>query len=208
MLSLTILLIDSRDTCLPDNLEAQLGASSQARLAQIDVDTRRQQFLLGRWLMAQAAGCTLEHIEEGSAYPAYIDKPDWHASISHSGPYVALAFSDQTRFGLDIEYSVRERDWDALAKRAFSANEATWIAAATAEQREARFQRIWTLREAAFKAGLQSKVIGTEPVFDPENEHAIGAIHWRYWQQSNLHLSLAGAVPFTASIREIRVIPV
>lgn len=203
MIALDILLADSRSASLPENLAAALSASSQARLAQISTEPRRQQFLLGRWLMAQAAECEAAQVEEGSAYPVYARQPNWQASISHSGPYVALVFSDQARFGLDIECPTRQRDWLALAERAFSANECAWIAAAAPEQRLARFQRIWTLREAAFKAGLLPHVVSTAALFDPNIGQVIGDFHWHYLQHGDLHLSVLGPRAFSVTVREV-----
>lgn len=203
MISLDILLTDSRHLILPDDVTTQLGAASQTRLAQIQVTARRQQFLLGRWLMAQAAGCELTMIEEGTDYPIFTGQTDWHASISHSGPYVAVVFSATGRFGLDIEYPERQRDWLALAERAFFASEAQWVGAAATEQQMVRFQRIWTLREAAFKAGLLPHVIGAEAVFDPVSEQACGSLHWQYRQHADLHLSVVGSAAFTITLREI-----
>lgn len=204
MIALDIVLADSRSLTLPENLAATLSASSQARLTHISTDLRRRQFLLGRWLMAQAAERTLANIEEGSDYPVFAGEPERHASISHSGPHVAVIVSQGMRCGLDIEYPVRQRNWLSLAERAFSASEAAWIHDAEAELQTERFHRIWTLREAAFKAGLLDSVVGKESVFDPVQERHIANWHWQYLQHAGIHISVVGKQAFEASVREIR----
>lgn len=204
MIALTVLIIDSSRIADRDRLAASLSSSCQARLERIIAPERRRQFILGRRLMAQAAGCRQDQIIEARDYPVYADEPDWHASISHSGPYVAVVFSQGARVGLDIEFPARQRDWSALAERAFTKDEAAWIAAAISpEQQRERFQRIWTLREAAFKAGLRELATGEPAAFDPASEQAIGELHWRNLRHGSCHLSLACRQPFSATIIEI-----
>ncbi len=203
MMTLDILLTDSRSFILPESVTAMLSESGQIRLAQIHADARRQQFLLGRWLMSQAADCELAAIEECDNYPVFAGNPTQHASISHSGPYVAVLVSKGVRCGLDIEYPTRQRDWPALAKRAFSPAETAWINAAAPEAQAEHFHRIWTLREAAFKAGLLSGVVGQEPVFNPAQEQASQPLHWQYLQYGGIHLSVVGATTFEITVHEI-----
>lgn len=202
MITLDILLLDSRDFPDYDHLAATLSPSCHARLVQLQINERRRQFVLGRWLMAQAAECELAQITENKTYPVYAGQASWHASISHSGPYIAVVFSDQARFGLDIEYPTRHRDWLALAKRAFAGSEFAWVAAAPIAQQSERFHRIWTLREAAFKAGFLPLAVSSEAVFDPASGQACGDFCWQYLQYGDLHLSVVGPCKFTATIRD------
>lgn len=203
MKTLTILLANDQHFTFATDIDATLSASSQARLAQIVTPARRQQFVLGRWLMAQAANCDLGMIEETDRYPIFAGQADWHASISHSGPYLAAVFNMHSRYGLDIEYPMRARDWAALAKRAFSAAEAAWILAAQPEVQAERFYRIWTLREAACKSGLLDSVVSQEAIFDPLTSLQVPNWHWQYRQHGQLHISVAGPEDFSIQIREI-----
>ncbi len=190
----------------PDWLEKlPLSASSKNRLAQLSVGHRRTQFLLGRWLMAQAANVTITDIVEGRDYPGFALRPDWQASISHSGPYVAVMASQGFRCGLDIEYSTRVRDWVALAERAFSRDEACWIASAKPAEQQERFQRIWTLREAAFKAGLWPSVVSKDSVFDPGSEQAPAGLHWQYVQQQEICCSVVAPIPLQVTLQPIHL---
>lgn len=202
-MTLDILLADTLSLTLPTHLEATLSASSQGRLAQLSTPMRRQQFLLGRWLMSQAAGCELAGIEEGSDYPVFSHEPDLHASISHSGSYIGVVISKHGRCGLDIEHPTRQRDWRALAERAFSPREAAWIGSAAPDKQVERFHRLWTLRESAFKAGLLSSVVAKECLFDPELDQHIGDWHWQYLQHGKLYLSAACAAAFDIAVHAI-----
>lgn len=203
MTEFEILLADSADFTI-ELLEAQtLSPSSRQRLERLASPLRRRQFLLGRWLMAQAAGVAMTDIEEGLHYPRIATQTGWLASISHSGNHVAVIASRGARCGLDIEYPTRQRDWNTLAARAFSATESAWVAAATPAEQAERFHRIWTLREAAFKAGLLSGVVGTEPVFDPGSAQACASFYWQYQQVDGLHVSAVCAMPFRARLRKV-----
>ncbi len=203
MTELEILLADGSKFALPWLETRPLSESSHIRLAQISSEGRRRQFLLGRWLMALAAGVEPASIEEGPDYPQIPARPDCQASISHSGPYVAVITSRGFRCGLDIEYPTRQRDWIALAWRTFAASEAAWIAEATAADPAERFQRIWTLREAAFKAGLLSSVAGREPVFEPASARAVAGIGWQYLQEGGLHVSAVAPQDFRMRIHRV-----
>lgn len=203
MKTLDILLADNQNFRLPPDISSLLSPSSQRRLAQISTEVRRRQFMLGRWLIAQAAGCELASIADTASYPHFPEHPDWHASISHSGPYVASIVSKHARYGLDIEYPMRSRDWPALAERAFSQPETAWILAAPPEEQAERFYRIWTLREAAFKAGMLTSVVGQEPVFDPASDQPVAHGYWRYRQHDGIYLSVVGPECLEINLHEI-----
>ncbi len=203
MIELEILFAD-RDCFLPAQLAAQTySPSTTARLTGIAAPARRHQFLLGRWLMAQASGCCLQDIEESAAgYPLIPSQPDTYASLSHSGQYIGIVVSNGFRCGLDIEHPSRERNWLALAERAFHPIEQAWIAATQETQRQ-RFYQIWTLREAAFKAGLRSEVIAGPTAFDPVTRQATDNIFWHYREQAGCFFSIAAPRAFSAKLRQI-----
>lgn len=78
---------------------------------------------------------------------------NFHFSISHSGIYVAVAFSDD-KVGFDIE-RIRPDFPDAakLSERFFSAAEAEYVSAGSKniEVENEKFFRIWCLKESAVK---------------------------------------------------------
>lgn len=175
--------------------------STSRRLASINTPDRRHQFLLGRWLIAQALNICMENIEEGeNGYPLVKEHPDWQASISHSDRFVAVAISRGFRCGLDIEYPKRERNWLALAERAFHVSESAWVATEPELIRQ-RFHQIWTLREAAFKAGLRSEVVAHHPALDTQTGQALDGIFWHYLEKTGCAISLAAPRPVSVSLK-------
>ncbi len=75
----------------------------------------------------------------------------WQYSISHSGDFVAIAFSEGTDVGLDIEVdsAPRSRDvWQAVLSPA----ELEVLDGVDFGERDHAFLRFWTRKEAALKA--------------------------------------------------------
>ncbi len=73
-------------------------------------------------------------------------------SLSHSGPWLAVAVSDGTPVGIDIEPSDRRPRWQRLARRYFPADEAETLCASDGDAGCRRFLAHWTAREALVKA--------------------------------------------------------
>lgn len=75
----------------------------------------------------------------------------WHYSISHSGDFIAVAFSAGGEVGIDVELDGvhRSRDvWQAV----LSPGELRVLDAVDATGRDRAFLRYWTRKEAALKA--------------------------------------------------------
>lgn len=68
-----------------------------------------------------------------------------HFSISHSGEYIALGFSD-TNCGIDIERIDDKRDWQAIAERMKFKSQSL-----------EEFYKDWTRYEAEYKLGNKCK---------------------------------------------------
>ena len=74
-------------------------------------------------------------------------------SVSHSGEWGMIALSTAGPVGIDIERHDPTRDFDALARRFFSMEEAAALRAAPDEPaRNALFYGLWTAKEALAKA--------------------------------------------------------
>lgn len=100
-------------------------------------------------------------IEEQTGLPPRINNAgDCHFSISHSGPWVACAFSHRGRIGLDIERRTRPREVLDLAEFAFHADELTWLKSLDADQRLRSFYWLWTAKEAWIKYDRMSATPG------------------------------------------------
>ena len=101
--------------------------------------------------MAHAIACdmagvgSLAHADNGK--PFFPDRPELVVSISHSGHTAAVSI-DNHRHGIDLERITAMRP--KLAARFYTANEQAFIDCA--ENNDAAFFRIWTLKEAIIKA--------------------------------------------------------
>lgn len=81
--------------------------------------------------------------------PHCSNREDLFFNIAHSGQWVAAAF-DSEIIGIDVEYM---RDIDiAIAKRFFSNREYEDLIAKDAQQQQAFFYDLWTLKESYIKA--------------------------------------------------------
>ena len=97
-------------------------------------------------------------------YPIYFN-------LSHSGNYAALAVTTLGEIGIDIE-SIRARNLLAIAERYFHANELQQLLVTPEAEREPLFFKLWTLKEAFFKAtggGISSGL--DKAVFDLSETH-------------------------------------
>jgi 4'-phosphopantetheinyl transferase len=81
--------------------------------------------------------------------PFFINIPDLHFSLSHTGNNVALVFS-RSPVGFDMEKSERRIDFLALAKRFFTATEVAAIVEA-GNDAGPFFLELWTAKEAILK---------------------------------------------------------
>lgn len=75
-----------------------------------------------------------------------------HFNISHSGEWVAVAFS-QNEVGVDVEMVNKVDDWEEIASRFFTETEYAAIRSGiTLEERQVIFTQMWTYKEAYIKA--------------------------------------------------------
>ncbi|QBC43604.1 4'-phosphopantetheinyl transferase family protein [Iodobacter fluviatilis] len=172
-----------------------LSASSKAKLVTMKSPARVQQFILGRMLLAQAATRALgvdyaaADIEEGEFFPYLSKAAHLHASISHSGDSLGVTVNTE-RVGLDIESCRPKANIAKLATFALHQDEASWVNAEEAEAQE-RFYLLWTLREAAFKAGLREHVIRGSSIITDSNLDVDW--HWASAREPKQRISIASA---------------
>jgi 4'-phosphopantetheinyl transferase len=81
-------------------------------------------------------------------------------NLSHSGRWLLFAFARGRAVGVDVESMDRAVDWDAVARRFFSAREQAALQSLPAEQRRGAFFRCWTRKEAYLKATGQGVTLG------------------------------------------------
>jgi 4'-phosphopantetheinyl transferase len=141
-------------------LTGWLGPSERRRFDGFTRPLRRRQFLVGRVLLRQALGALLGipardiGLLERRGNAPLLDRPDCaHIgfSISHSGPWVACAVSDECLLGLDIEVLDPTRDLHALAAQAFEPADIAWLRARPESSRVRDFYDMWCVKEARIK---------------------------------------------------------
>ena len=79
--------------------------------------------------------------------------PAMEFNLSHSGHWLALAFSREAPVGVDVQVLDRERSVRRIARRYFSAPELVYLEGRQGDDYIAHFYRLWALKEAWTKAG-------------------------------------------------------
>ncbi len=133
-----------------------LSQDEKSKLKGISAQDVRETFLLSkcaiRFLLAKYTEkpseekCVDTH---PGGKPFFVNHPNLHFSLSHSGGEVAIAFS-RTPIGFDVEKKERRADFVSIAQRFFSVAEAAQIAAA-GERAASLFVDLWTAKEAILK---------------------------------------------------------
>lgn len=77
--------------------------------------------------------------------------PSIEFSLSHSGTYVALAFSAYAPVGIDIEDTSRNAMFDRVASHVFLPQEAAALSLLPEEEKRSCFFRLWTRTESFLK---------------------------------------------------------
>lgn len=136
-----------------------LGSHDRQRYTTFRSAKRRQEFLLGRWLLHLATRKWL-----GNDFEIKIDSspsgvptvmvpegyPSITASLSHAGGWFACALTSSGALGIDIEPIVK-RDFEAMDDLAFSEAGYTPIARLPADIQPREFYKRWTRHEARYK---------------------------------------------------------
>jgi 4'-phosphopantetheinyl transferase len=112
----------------------------------------------GKPLLVSTPGA---HSSAGAVLPAI--------SFSHSGDFVACAWSGRPHLGVDIEY-VRPRDWAAVQDIFLHAEEKAWMAEIAVEDQPLHYYCLWCLKEACYKClPAQAEVSMAEFCFSREH---------------------------------------
>lgn len=108
-------------------------------------------FLLGAYAKIPPAQIRFDYGEKGKPFVAGTPT-DLRFNVSHSHGRALWGFTLHRRFGLDLEYTEREVDIDAVAQRFFSAKEWNAMKDLSFEERKTCFFNCWTRKEAFVKA--------------------------------------------------------
>ena len=139
-----------------DTLFLCADRNKQQQINRMKIKTDKDMSLTGYWLAKLAiekvfgvsmADISFEVDESGKPYTA--GYPDVHFNISHSGSAVICAVCDKP-VGIDIQL-VKDRNFDLLAKRAFTEKEQKVFFSAQPDRRREQFFSIWTAKESYIK---------------------------------------------------------
>ncbi|WOX06900.1 4'-phosphopantetheinyl transferase family protein [Microbulbifer pacificus] len=152
------------DTIPPDSPEARhlaalLSVEELQRRETYRSAEAQHQFLLSRVLLRSVLGKISGRSPESlrfdrlpSGKPLLADFPELHFSLSHSGQWLALAVSCEAPIGIDIEQPSKPRDFLRIARHYFHPEECALLESPPLELMPMHFYRLWTMKEAFFKA--------------------------------------------------------
>ncbi|WP_193754363.1 4'-phosphopantetheinyl transferase superfamily protein [Microbulbifer sp. Q7] len=152
------------DEIAPDSPEALelatlLSAEEYRRQCSYRHAEARHQFLLSRGMLRKVLGkisgqppAQLQFDRLPSGKPLLVDFPELHFSLSHSGQWIALAVSCEAPIGIDIEQPRKPRDFLRIARHYFHPQECALLESPPLELMPMHFYRLWTMKEAFFKA--------------------------------------------------------
>ena len=196
-----------------------LSAEERSRQQKYRSDEARHQFLLSRVLLRRVLGqisgqpaesLTFSVNENGK--PLLTSEPELRFSLSHSGQWLALAVSCESDIGIDIEQPSKPRDFLRIARHYFHPEECALLESPPIELTPVHFYRLWTLKEAFFKArgtgiseglariNLAGFHLGHDAVIDADLQDI--AAPWKFYYSmhrlpdtTHLHLALASTDP-------------
>ena len=145
---------------LTDQMVDTLSGKEQEKLYGFKRDDFRQRYglarvalrhVLAQYLQAEAKDLIFRTLDQGKPY---IDGSTLSFNISHAGDraLIAIAGSELSHVGVDVEMKDRRIDSLALAKRFFAKEESDCIARVSREYQAEVFIRFWVLKEAFVKA--------------------------------------------------------
>ncbi|MFD1217573.1 4'-phosphopantetheinyl transferase family protein [Microbulbifer celer] len=207
-------------------LESILSREERERQARYASDELRHQFLLSRALLRRVLGTISNRTPESLTFsrndagkPHLASTPDLHFSLSHSGQWIGLAVSCESDIGIDIEQPQKPRDFMRIARHYFHPDECALLESPPQELMPVHFYRLWTMKEAFFKArgtgiseglsriNLAGFHLGRGIQFD--NDLAIPGRPWQFHygmlrlpDTTQLHLAVAGTDSGIAEIRK------
>ncbi|MCP8900152.1 4'-phosphopantetheinyl transferase family protein [Gilvimarinus xylanilyticus] len=141
------------------NQASWLSDAEQARAQRLRSVNAKRTFissrLLCRAILAQELDTQPQNLSialSPAGKPYVENAPDLHFNLSHSGQWIALGVSHTGPVGVDIEQPQKQRPLLKIAQQFFHPEEVSLLQSLPAGQCEQAFYRLWTLKEAFFKA--------------------------------------------------------
>lgn len=174
---------------------------------------RHTEYLLSRALLRHALTTTVAPDQPPHTwdidYPA--DSPPvlnsgatqgWHCSLAHSRKRVAVALSNRGVCGIDIECHRPRRNRPQLAQTYFTAGEQAFLEQLPETERETAFYRLWTLKEAWYKAEDRrafSDILSRLDFSKTSDQTALRTPLQAWWRElDGFSLAFVGDVPPTS----------
>lgn len=155
--------------------EESLTAGERATCDRLRSRARVESWLRGRAALKQI----LRSIDE-AADSASISFPHHSISLSHSGEYgIAAGLRAGVTSGLGIDLEVGRQPPPGSERFFLEAGEKVWLQRLDSKDRPVELLRLWTTKEALFKANLRNKgsLLGHYVLEDPSA--SIGLARWR-----------------------------
>lgn len=199
---------------------ATLSAEEKARANRFRFPVHRAYFIAGRGILRRLLGQYLNVLPQDLQFeygpqgkPFLNNFPDFKFNISHSKHHILLAFSKKNTIGVDVEVIDSTIEFEIIAPRFFSKNEATTLLNLPYEQQPTVFYNCWTRKEAFIKAkggGLSIPLDQFEVTLLPEDAPKLLAIDWAMeevenWQMFsfNLEKEVIGALIVEGKIERV-----
>jgi 4'-phosphopantetheinyl transferase EntD len=133
--------------------EARLTAGEQADFAKLTAPPRRES-----WLRGRAALKRLLASLGGSDDTSTLKFPHPRLSLTHSDAWaVAVGTASEKLLGIGVDLEVKSGPKPDAARRFLNPAEMVWLRRMEEEERPRMLHRIWTVKEAAFKADPQNQ---------------------------------------------------
>jgi 4'-phosphopantetheinyl transferase len=118
----------------------------------------KDEYIACRWLLRKVlafyTGISADKLQfqRSDKGKPYLAQGNIQFSLSHSGHWGVLAVSDGNAVGIDIEVVQSKRNILRIAQHYYAPAELTQLLALPAREQQDYFYRLWTLKEALFKA--------------------------------------------------------
>ena len=144
------------------HMQSFLSPDEHTRMARYKIQDDRTRFCAGRALLRHLGGRYLG--QDGRTLQISFGdhgKPRWQKpcgnlrfSLSHSGVWVMIVFSERREVGIDVQSIGRRSLLDCMkiAKHAFHPDEVDFLKSCAEDIRLQKFYEIWTCKEAVIKA--------------------------------------------------------
>ena len=160
-----------------------LACMSQAERERAEKFKRgKEEYIACRWLLRQVLAiytgvATHElQIQRSEKGKPYLARSNIQFSLSHSNHWAILAVSEGQAIGIDVETIQAQRDITGIAQHYYHPAELAALLRLSGGAQQDYFYRLWTLKEAFFKALGSGISAGLDKIAFTMNEQHISAV--------------------------------